>query len=413
MPTNSNSPRPKASKNKKKKSTSQKSSKAEVSVRVRTPRQTAVSTAPVALAASQIRPSFIAKSGPKNSLRVHAVDYIGPIVPETVGRGQIISSVLYSPGRLNNTKLQTLSALYERYNVQHLKFHFSSALPTTVGGALLMAFDKDPTDMPLERDAAIRHLIGLSSCTQFSPWEHATLNVTVENLQNLYFTSRGAASNESGADFRLEYFGSMLVAIMTSGSLQPSTQIGDIWVESDIVFYDPTYEPQQAACVIDRIQGGTTAYTVTSDTGFNDIGSSASGTVVQASDFAAFDAQGSGDAYINNAHLHMDPGHWTITDVISSLTGGTITTETLLATPISFGGIVPGVPNTTLVPVSEVLGGANGYTGVFDFTLPETILHPVSNAILPVFTWLLTSTLSGTAGSYATRQVRDTKFPQD
>jgi hypothetical protein len=359
---------------------------------------------PVISSLPKLRSKIEMRPGPNhNSVRVSIVDYVGPIVlPDiTPERGTILFTQAFSPSRISGSKMSTISSMYERYVVNRLVFHYSAACPTTVGGALVMAFDKDSADTTFSGEPGIRHAVGLSSMTQFAPWEHATLLVEKENQQTFYFTS----STDEGSDSdRLEYMGALFVLATTPGTLVAEQAIGDLWVEAEVTFYDPTWEPTDVSGVLDQPTDGGHTMSLTAYQGF--VGTE-NDSVVTATNMT-FEPDGTAVGLSQNVPgwVVLSDNRYTANDsMIGLATTVRITGEVLTALPLgSDRRVRPDYASHAIAfqPTfenSDTSATQTNWSANFQMDLPHTIFSDDGDGgYHSVTKWYIVSSLIGTVG---------------
>jgi hypothetical protein len=355
---------------------------------------------PVINALPRLKPKIEMKSGTdNNSVRVSILDYLGPlVVPDlTPTRGLILMSQMFSPARIPGSKLTTLASMYERYVVNSLKFHYSAACPTTVGGALIMAFDKDPNDVNLSGEPGIRHAIGLSSMTQFAPWEHASMAVAKENQQNFYFTSPGLGS---GNDERLEFVGSLFVIASTPGSIVAEQALGDIWVEAEVTFYDPTWEPTDVSGYVDQPTDGAHTLSLVADEGFS--GTENDSTLSESNIALQVDGRQVGLAIGAVGFILPSNSRFHVMDTMVGLqTTVRITSESVTAYPLTAGHIDThsadnSITFTANFESSDTSATQTNWAASFLVILPGSIQEVDGEHYITE--WYLVSNLTGTVG---------------
>jgi hypothetical protein len=370
----------------------------------------------------RLKPKIEMKPGPvHNSVRVSVADYLGPLhTPEgdSPTRGSVILNTIFSPARLDGSKITTIAMMYERYVVNSLKFHYFSSTPTTVGGAMIMAFDKDPSDSIAGGEAGIRHAMGLSSMTQFAPWEHASLAVQKENAQTFYFTSPASTGQEPE---RLEYTGELIVVISSPGTLADDATLGDIWFEADVTFYDPTWEPTDVSAIVSNDPGVTTnPLDFTVYEGFAH-SSAQSGIVIESN--VTFIPDGRIVNMTQDAvGFIVPPGVYKVTDTLTSLSSTNITLETLIALPLIDGKVVPNAAAIEIAFTHDLKSTNTSATQLnwfsnFTVRIPDSFTDAdggdgtygywVTHAAA---SWYLTSSLTGSvAGTYGGRTITITR----
>jgi hypothetical protein len=291
--------------------------------------------------------------------------------------------------------------MFERFVVNSLRFHYVSAVPTSVGGALIMGFDKDPEDQLQAGESGIRHLMGLSSVTQFAAWEHASLDVRKENDQNFYFTSTGVNAED---DSRLVFTGLLSIIVMTPGSLSNGSQIGDLWVEADVTFYDPTWEPMDRVAQATYLDSGPDNVILSNDrdAAWDDLTPGNIASIVSNSNQAYFERGAAPDGH-NHGSFRLSPGQWTISDSISGLLlignadGPNYPTDHFL-TAVPYGLDDRPVQNSSPIELGPSVNNRfnfdeAGYTfswqAVYDFVLARavTVLANGILSSLPVLYW--------------------------
>lgn len=372
---------------------------------------------PVISSLPKLRSKIDMRPGPNhNSVRVSIVDYIGPIVLPDIApsRGDILFTQTFSPARIQGSKMATISTMYERYVVNRLIFHYSAACPTTVGGALIMAFDKDPADTTFAGEPGIRHAVGLSSMTQFAPWEHASLLVEKENQQTFYYTSTTDAGGDTD---RLEYMGALFVLASSPGTLIAEQSIGDLWVEAEVTFFDPTWEPTDVSGVVEQPTDSAHTMSLVSLQGF--IGTENDSVVTETN--LTYEPTGIvvGMETQNPGFVVYADNRYYVTDqMIGLLSTVRITGEVLTAYPLGPDRRVRpdaashAIPFTSTFESSDTSATQTNWAANFTVVLPGTIFDDVGWHY--VSKWYIMSSLVGTVGgTYTGRNItlqRDAGF---
>lgn len=362
----------------------------------------------------RMKPRITMRPGPMhNSVRVSMADYLGPLRAasadlEPPQRGAQIFTTNYSPARVEGSKISTIATMYERYVVNNLRFHYFSATPTSVGGALVMGFDKDPTDPSYAGEAGVRRALGLSSMTQFAPWEHASLTVEKENQQTTYYTSAASTGDEPE---RLEYTGTLFVTVTTPGSLTPNLPLGDIWFEADVTFYDPTWEPTDVTATVSTIDPLARSLSLADDAGF--LGQTDETQLVESN--IRFCLTGSEVGLPVAAAGFIIPASgatYHMTDTIIGLDSTVrVTAQSLNCYPLGGGRIDVNYANEVINYAPNFQTSATSATQTnwatdFTFQLPFQVFTGTGAQYHSVMFWYVTSTFTGTvAGNYTQRTV--------
>ena len=103
----------------------------------------------VARSPRTIRPHFKTQPGPNATLRVSGCDYVGPLASGGLTdpvRGAVLMKYSIAPRAMSNSKLSTISTMYERYQFRSIRFHYRPSCATTQPGSLLFFIDKDIID---------------------------------------------------------------------------------------------------------------------------------------------------------------------------------------------------------------------------------------------------------------------------
>jgi hypothetical protein len=372
-------------------------------------------SAPVAYAPQRLRPNLDIRPGPKhNSIRVSITDYIGPLSTPTgsgaLPRGSKIFDQSFSPAQIPGSKLTTISSMYERYIVNRLLFHYSPASPTSVGASMIMAFDRDPSDAAFSGEPGIRHAIGLASMVNFAPWEAATMLVEKEDEQTIYFCSPAFGQTAEG---RLEFTGNLFVIVSSPGSLEFDQNIGELWVEADITFYDPTWEPTDVNAVAYQPTDGGHTLSLVSNQGFsgmeNDI------TLEETNIAFMEDGLMVGAAVGEVGFILPANNRFHVSDVFIGLqTTVRITGETLMARPLFNGRLTNDSANHAIsinpeFESSDTSATQTNWTSTFIVTVPAEVQlndPPLVAGSHYIQQWYLTASLVGTVGgTYTGRSV--------
>lgn len=196
------------------------------------------------------------KSLPRGAIRVRGCDYIGPVSsPNPCVAGSCLANYFVNPLEFGNTRLSRFAQIYEKYLFNRLLFHYQPGVPTTAGGSLILAFDRDIDDAtPTSNLDGIREYLSYQDSKTANVWEELSINCSLEARETPLYCVNNNGSTATTADDRLTYQGQIYLAAMLAPAA--SVQLGDVWLEYDVTFFVPAIEVQPTTAVSG--QTGTT-----------------------------------------------------------------------------------------------------------------------------------------------------------
>jgi len=178
---------------------------------------------------------FKTMAGPSKypgSIRLQGHEYLSAISTSSGTTGFNILALLINPQNFSNTRLRQYGQLYDKYLFTKLVFHYTSAQPTSTTGQYILAYDRDPADsVPPASSAGVSQYFTMLNSKISNVWEDTDISCPLSDLQDFYYTSN------SGYESRLTYQGQFFMA-----SVSGTTFIGSVWVEYDVIFFDPQLE---------------------------------------------------------------------------------------------------------------------------------------------------------------------------
>lgn len=140
----------------------------------------------------------------------------------------LISEKVLNPSRVGTfNQLSITASLYEMYRFSALKIRYSPLCPTTTGGKVAIAIDRDSSDSPPTDKASLYNYEGIVST---SPWDSLLITVPTDNVK------RYVADNTS-SDPKLIDFGKVLVCSYGNEESAPAI-LGEVFIEYTCVFYN-------------------------------------------------------------------------------------------------------------------------------------------------------------------------------
>lgn len=202
--------------------------------------------APIAVGSKQLRATFSLQAGPAKypgSIRVKGCDYLQSVnAAHDTEPGTNLYNFWLTPTaeNLSGTRLYKFGQMYDKYLFKSIRFHVLADNPTTIGGSVLSAFDKDVGDeTPPADSSGLQQYNSMFDCTRSKVWENHTLDVRITDPQDWYYTNYLAGLG----DMRVAYQGQYYLTIMSHISAAVQFQV---WIEYDVELYDPQLESSTA-----------------------------------------------------------------------------------------------------------------------------------------------------------------------
>jgi hypothetical protein len=200
-------------------------------------------------------------------MRVTGREFISSIVIPVAGFAA--DGIVYN--RLNvaapsNTRLAQYATIYERWHCRKYRYHFTSALPTSTGGTIILAQEPDPTTVFLSGAGLTAQLRVLPGSVVTQVWQNASCDLASSGDYTSLWTSDPDMAVTDGD--RLDLAGQLIIACAAAGgsTLVAGNEIGFIELEYDIEFFVPRLSTaggsSRTTCVkvtkTDIIASGTT-----------------------------------------------------------------------------------------------------------------------------------------------------------
>lgn len=212
--------------------------------------------------AKNLAPRFeVMPTSRAGSLRVRGQDFLVTLrTPSgsSVAPGDNLATLAINPldSAFQSTRVQAYARLFEKYLIHNMVFHYQPAVATSVNGQIVLAYDRDPSDdVPPANIAGIHQYLAMMGAKTTQLWTPSSVSCPLSDLQDFYYC------NSNDNEPRLTHQGQFFVANVTGCPVD--TDIGNIWIEYDITFFDPQLEPSIAECLV----GGVDAEVVTPDEG--------------------------------------------------------------------------------------------------------------------------------------------------
>nr|QBG64837.1 p38 capsid protein [Turnip crinkle virus] len=184
-------------------------------------------SAPVALAYREVsvQPRVsLAKDGITRS----GSELITTLEKNTSTEPEYVTAVLNpsEPGTFN--QLIKEAAQYEKYRFTSLRFRYSPMSPSTTGGKVALAFDRDASKPP---PSDLASLYNIEGCVSSVPWNGFILTVPTDSTDR--FVAEGIS------DPKLVDFGKLIMATYGQAG-QDAAQLGEVRVEYTVQFKNRT-----------------------------------------------------------------------------------------------------------------------------------------------------------------------------
>ena len=199
-------------------------------------------------AKSKVRSAYFRVSDASTSkypdaIRVQGQDFLTSITAANQAAGAVVYNEIINPltGVFDNSRLGKFAELYEKFLFKDLKFHYDPACPTSTSGGLVLAYDRDPSDpTPAASDHGLHQYYAMMGTRSGPVWDNISIDCPLSDTQNFYY------GNGRGGDERLFAQGQIYVS---ASSLLPTGPLGLLWVEYDILLFDPQLEEKDAVVV--------------------------------------------------------------------------------------------------------------------------------------------------------------------
>jgi hypothetical protein len=181
--------------------------------------------------------------GPSGSKR-----FVDSVFVETIITGTVVTAGTIIWARRNlasipGTYLEIESIQHNRWKVHRYRYRFVPTTGTTFAGMLIGATDSDPTSTYLDPDTNIQRLSILPGA-QFQQewrglaWDHPGFRA---NEGDLWVNDL----NPSSTDFtdRFSSAGNSMLAIVSTGDITVTTELGAIFLDYDVEFFDKHLSP--------------------------------------------------------------------------------------------------------------------------------------------------------------------------
>jgi len=208
-----------------------------------------VTMAPFARA-SQLKPVWTVSSARDGRFLVRGQDMIMAVTGSGTQYLNLVNLMVSPQSLVPQGRLARFSELFERYRFTKLRFKFSSAVSSGTQGALVMSYDRDPSDpTPAASPAGLQEYMGHSDSTMFNVWLDAALDCVLGPCpQDGLFTN----SFQTG-DERLTYQGQLYVANGVAGT--SASVVGALWVEYECEMWQPQLSSAVTASKISTTSG--------------------------------------------------------------------------------------------------------------------------------------------------------------
>ena len=251
----------------------------------KTSQKSAVSAAPVQVGTRlKVGHNVTAEKG---NVVLRATDLISLATsptPTAEGTNLLLFTFAPTAQYFDGSRFQAFAALYEKYRVRRLRFHYQPACPTSTAGQVVMAWDNDPADPAAGAgDPGVRQLLSYRNNVVFSVFEPASLSVTFDDSVANYYTS-------PGTEPRLSSPGTMQLAAVAA--VPNATTLGSVWIEYEVEFSSPS-EPRAGPFedYLIAYSNGTVLVSSTTASLYDDV-TSAGGTIVALGLTTAADSAG-------------------------------------------------------------------------------------------------------------------------
>jgi len=172
----------------------------------------------------------------RGSIRVKGQDWLGRITASASEvPGYVYLEIYINPLEIAGTRLSLFAQLYDKFRFGLLKFHFVPAGSTQTRGTVLLAYDRDISDVtPPPNDTGVRQFMAMMDAVSSPIWAPCTAVCPLSHPEE------GLWCNPvSGGDDRLSYQGQLYVACLEPSSLTAGQSLGDLFMEYDVEFFDP------------------------------------------------------------------------------------------------------------------------------------------------------------------------------
>jgi len=182
-------------------------------------------------------------------MRVRATDLISQVsysnttgAPVVLPVGTNLLDFFCSPlaEQLSSARISRFGQVFEKFCFERMEFTFTSALPTSTPGSLVMAYDPDiADDTPPATTAGLQQLLAYKDSVLFNIWESSTLSCrTSSDPQKFFYTSANSA------DERLYFQGQYYLSLAAPVTVPATTTMvfGNVFFSYDLHLFEPALE---------------------------------------------------------------------------------------------------------------------------------------------------------------------------
>lgn len=193
--------------------------------------------APAAISSENRFGFSIGRGRYRDSVRIHAKEWIGPVVtPTTVTPGLTLLEFYLNPAEFGGGRLALFSQLYEKFLFKKFVVHFAPSVSSQTPGSLILAYDRDINDpTPPPNQQGVRTFLAFEDSSSGNVWTPRTMACKLEAPETGYYTNTA-----NSQDDRLTYQGQLYVAVMENPP--PNTTLGDLILEYDCELFIPQLE---------------------------------------------------------------------------------------------------------------------------------------------------------------------------
>lgn len=196
-------------------------------------------------------------------MTLSGTDYMGTVAlpaGAVISPGTVVFSLPVAIHHMTKTRLFRFAQLFEYWEVEEMKFNFTSSMAATATGSYAMMFDYDPLDYdPTLADMDMNDVFGHKIHIQNKVWENATLVVPRDpraGKKELYTNCEGGETLED--QDRLSVFGTL--TMVSCDSYQTTAEqltLGQMFVSYKIKLYGPTLHQGLAGGAYYELSGAT------------------------------------------------------------------------------------------------------------------------------------------------------------
>jgi hypothetical protein len=198
-----------------------------------------MSAAPVVMSKTRRtnKPAIFTK--PNGDCRIRHREYIAEVTAGATNPSVFkVTQYAINPGQAATFPwLSRISANYESYVFEELRFKFETEAPTSLGGSLVLAVDYDASDPePTSKQQAMTYRSSVRSAP-WAPCEHRSLP---EDLHKSKTNFVRINAQPNGTDIKTFDIGNLYV--ISQGVLTGGSVLGELYVEYVVNLLTPVYE---------------------------------------------------------------------------------------------------------------------------------------------------------------------------